>query len=222
MIWRSLFFLLLSSSAFAVTTSPPSTNPLKLPTWSDLDKYQSKAVQNISFRTNNYITFLGLDYGFKNGLGVNGTFCKKLSRYLCGGGSVFLGSLNSASIIRSPTSTETSSNTTELNSILNHPSHFFTFIPEIGLTVTTQIIPLAEGLWSESAWFGFGKAFIGGRSGWAISFEPGVNKKFIANGNFGWSVRAKYSFGWLNPKETLGGTIPFDSFNLMAGMIYTW
>ena len=210
-----IFGLLMVSPAHAV-------NPLSLPAWSDLDKYQSKTVQMIPLREQNYIASAGINYGGKNGFGLDGTFCKKLSRYLCGGGRVFLGLLNSQGLVRTPTLTEAVSPTDPLYTILNAPNTtWFAFIPEIGLSVHSRLIPL-DSLWSESAWFGFGKAFIGGMSGWAISFEPGINKKFAANSALGWTFRAKYSFGWLNPGANIPGIIPYDMFNITAGVFYVW
>ena len=212
-----VLLLLLSVNSFAAIT-----NPLKVPVWSDLEKYQSKAIQSVPFLNHEYIAFAGLNYGFKNGVGFDGMACKKLSRYLCGGARIFVGSLNSSAIVRSPTPLESVVVSSDFNSVLTHSENWFAIVPEIGLSVHTQIIPLAEGLWSESAWIGFGKAFIGGRSGWAISFEPGIHKKFIASGNFGWSLKSKYTFGWLNPKDNSPGTIPYDWINLTADIFYVW
>jgi hypothetical protein len=198
-----------------------AVNPLKAPVWSDLEKYQSKTTQTVPFLEENYIAFGGLNYGFKNGLGFDGMACRKLSRYLCAGARVFLGSLNSAALVRAPTLLEDVPVTSEFETLLVTQENWFAFVPEVGLSVHTQIIPLAENLWSESAWFGIGKAYMGGLSGWVLSFEPGINKKFSASIDFGWSVRAKYTFGWLYSDGGVG-TIPVDWFNLTAGIFYVW
>lgn len=221
-------FILLLLFSFSASSSSwaANMNPMKVPVWSDLEKYQSKTTSLVPFLKQNYIVTAGFNYGFKNGLGFDGSFCKKLSRYLCGGGRLFLGTLNSQAIVRSPTGAEllvpAVPTTTEYQNILVTPESWFAFVPEIGLTVNSQIIPLMEDLWSESAWFGFGRAYIGGRSGWAISFEPGINKRIAADSGFGWTLRAKYTFGWLYTKNEGIGTIPFDWFNLTAGLLYVW
>ncbi len=200
-------------------------NPMRLPVWSDLDKYQNASLKVIPLQNNNYIAVAGLNYGGKNGVGLDAMACRKISGYLCGGARLFLGSLSSAGIVRTPTGTEVANadlpKTSEYETILLTPENWFAFIPEIGLSVHSQIIPLVDDLWSESAWFGVGRAFIGGRTGWAFSFEPGMNKRLSAESKFGWTARVKYSFGWLSANNEVG-TIPYDWFNLTAGIFYLW
>ncbi len=220
---KFLALFLISWNATLLTAAAAITNPLKLPAWSDLEKYQSKTIRSIPLIDKNYIAFGGLNYGFKNGIGFDGMACRKISRYLCAGARVFIGSLNSEAIVRGPTILEMDPPDPSVATaeVIGTPQSWFAFVPEAGLTVHTQIIPLGEQ-WSESAWFGFGKAFIGGRSGWAVSFEPGLNKKLAADSPFGWTLRAKYTFGWLQPKNDVIGTIPFDWLNLTAGVFYVW
>lgn len=213
----SLIFVLFSINAIAA-----NNNPLKAPVWSDLEKYQSNYIKTIPFIHHEYVAFAGLNYGFKNGIGIDATISKRLNRYMFGGVRVFLGSLNNQALVRPPTATETTlPSTSDYTDILNHQENWFAFVPEIGLSVETQILPLRDENWSESAWFGIGKAFIGGRSGYAVSFESGVNKK-LTNSDFGWSIKGKYTFGWLNALNDGIGTVPFDWFNLTAGIFYSW
>jgi len=220
---KLVFPLFIFCLSLLSTTSAHAINPLSLPVWSDLDKYQSKSVQVVPYREQNYILSGGLNYGGKNGYGLDGTFCKKLSRYLCGGGRVFVGLLNSLGLVRTPTQTEAVTDPNNpIYPILAAPNAtWFAFIPEVGLSVNSRILPL-DALWSESAWFGFGKAFISGMGGWILSFEPGINKRFAANSALGWTFRAKYSFGWLNPAAGQTGVIPYDMFNITAGVFYVW
>lgn len=217
------FYFLLFSLCLGVNAFATNINPLKAPVWSDSDRYQSRISQTIPFRDKKYIAFAGLNYGFKNGIGLDGGACKKLSRYLCAGARLFLGVLNSHSLVRGPTILEVSASSSEVHDIVaSANANWFAIIPEIGFTVNTQIIPLSDDLWSESAWFGFGKAFIGGFGGWAVSFEPGISKKFAADSEFGWTARLKYSFGWLSPDNKTAGTIPYDWANITGGVFYAW
>lgn len=215
---KSILLTLLLLPSFCLA----ATNPVKLPAWSDMEKYESKAVKAVPFRDDNYVAFAGLNIGFKNGFGVDATVTKKLSRYLHGGLSLFLGSLKSDSIVRAPTPLETTPISGEYGTILTTPETWFAVVPQLGFSVHTQIVSLIDELWHESAWFGMGKAYIGGRSGWAFSFEPGMNKRFTADGKFGLTLRAKYTFGWLYNSDDSPGTIPFDWFNLTGGIFYVW
>lgn len=204
------------------TSHAASINPLKAPVWSDDAKYSSQNVNSLPLLDENYYSFAGIQYGFKSGYGVDALISRKISRYLFLSGRLFLGSLKSSSLVRSPLFGETPPNSAEYSEILNGSENWFSLVPEIGLTVHSHFISYEMDLWSESAWFGFGKAFIGGRSGWAISFEPGLNKRFSASSRWGWSIRGKYTFGWLFPKRDELGTIPYDWLNLTAGISYQW
>ena len=216
-------------AVFFSLSSNAAVNPLTLKQWSNEEKYVSKTVKTIPFLGRDYFIFAGLNIGFKNGAGVDMQACKKLNRYLCGGARLFVGSLNAQALVRTPTAAETTAGTvpktSEYDQILSTPESWFSFIPELGFSVNTQIIPLDEGYWSESSWFGIGKAMIGGRQGWSFSFEQGINRTFESVGKLGWSIRAKYTFGWLYPKDAVvspTGSIPFDLFNLTAGIFYVW
>ena len=222
------FLLALMIAATFFPENSHAVNPLNLPRWSEDTAYQSHTEQTVAFREQEYISYGGVAYGLGSGFGLDAGVCKKLSRYLCGGGRMYLGILKSHGIVRNPTNAEALTlnplNANERNDIMSAPSvSWFALIPEIGFTVHTQIIPLADDRFSESAWFGFGKAFIGGHTGWAISFEPGINRKFDSNKGLGWTFRAKYTFGWLQPLDTLTSqTFPYDWLNLTAGIFYVW
>jgi hypothetical protein len=212
-----MIFILLSTNSFAA-----NNNPIKAPVWSDLEKYQSNYIKTIPFINQEYVAFAGLNYGFKNGVGIDAMISKRLNRYMFGGVRFFLGSLNSQALVRPPVAAETTApSTSDMTDILSNPENWFAFVPEIGFSVETQILPIRDENWSESAWFGIGKAFIGGRSGYAISFESGINKK-LTNSDFGWSIKGKYTFGWLYALNEGVGTVPYDWLNLTAGVFYSW
>ena len=214
----SLHILLL----FFSLSAQAAVNPLTLKQWSNEEKYVSASAKTIPLLNQSYFAFTGLNIGFKNGTGVDVLACKKINRYLCGGARLFVGSLNSQALVRAPLATDvTLPKTTEYYSLLAAPQTWFSLVPELGFAVTTQIIPLNDGRWSESAWFGMGRAMLGGHSGWSFSFEEGINHRFENARSFGWTARAKYTFGWLYSKDQIG-TIPFDWFNLTAGIFYVW
>jgi len=216
---KIIFFLNLffSISTFA------AVNPLTLKQWSNEEKYLSPSLKTIPFLGDNYFAYAGFNLGLKNGSGLDLMLCKRLNRYLCGGARLFVGKLNSESLIRAPLATDLSPpKAPEYYSLLATPESWASLIPELGFAVNSQIIPLNDGRWSESAWFGLGKAILGSRSGWTFSLEEGINHTFEPSGNLGWTLRVKYSFGWLNPKVASAGTIPFDWFNLAAGIFYVW
>ena len=217
----STIALLLSITTFAAEPTPVNKELKNLPRWTDLDKYLSKA-EHTPFRNKEYLLYTGAHLGFKNGLGTDLNFCVNIRDFLCLGVNTFIGSLNSSHLVRPPIGSETTPNTTEYEDVLKNPESWFSFVSQFGITVNSPIISILDQRWSESAWFGFGKAFIGGRSGWAISVEPGINRTFSYNGNWGWSIKARYTYGWLNPKTDAFGSIPFDWYNLSTGLYYVW
>jgi hypothetical protein len=209
--------------SFQSIAEPAKPASIKIPTWSDTEKYLSKSGLQYPMRNKRVQIYLGADLGPKNGFGMDLQACFKLNRYLCAGARGFFGKLNSSGLVRQPTDLETAPNSTDYQDLLNSPESWTAFIPEVGLGVNTQIIPIAESLWSESAWFGVGKPFFGkGRSGWTFSAEGGVNHRFAQKSPWGFSVRGKYTFGWISSSNGQSDGVPIDWANLSVGIIYVW
>lgn len=222
---RKLGFLWIMTFLFSILSSaePIKVQTIKIPIWSDTDKYLSRSGLQYPMRNKKIQLYAGANFGFKNGYGVDIQSCFKLNRYLCAGARTFFGRLNSSSLVRGPTLAETAPASTDYQDLLNSPETWTAFIPEIGFGVNTQIISLAEGNWSETAWFGVGKPFFGkGRSGWSFSVEGGVNHRFAQKSPWGFSVRGKYTFGWITSSNGQSDGVPLDWANLSAGIIYVW
>jgi hypothetical protein len=220
-------YLFLCMAMFSTAKGEPplnSANTLsKLPAWSDLPKYQSKAGNAPPMRNRRIHTFLGANIGLKNGYGVDFQAGVKLSRYLFTGARIFAGRLNSNALVRNAHNpTESVPDSTEFQSLLNSPEQWNTFIPEIGLGTNTQILSLIDSNWSEVAWFGVGKPIFGSRTGWTVSIEGGINHLFKKNGNLGLSFRGRYTYGWISAGSTKNGNIPVDWSNFSLGVIYLW
>jgi hypothetical protein len=212
-----------SVAAFAVETPFP-------PAWMDQAKYKHKS-ESTMFHDRHSIFYLGAHIGFKNGFGTDFSYCKKIRDFFCVGINVFSGTLQSAHLVRNPIgnigsatfpTTEDQPNTSEYTQLLANPESWTAIVPQIGFAANSPILALLDPRWSDSAWIGVGRAYLGGFSGWAVSFEPSINRTFALNGNWGMSLKARYTFGWLSPKNDTVGTIPFDWYNISTGIYYIW
>lgn len=220
---NTLIALLFICIQLSTPTYADTVSVAKLPDWSDISKYQSKAGNTHPLRNRRFISFLGANIGLKNGYGIDLQVGYKLSRYLFTGARIFTGRLNSFALVRHPqNASETAPDSTEYQDLINTPESWNAFIPEIGFGTNTQIIPMVDGNWSEVAWFGVSKPMLGSRTGWAVSIEAGINRLFKKNGNLGLSLRGRYSYGWISAGTTKYGNIPIDWSNFSLGVIYLW
>jgi hypothetical protein len=231
-----LGFLIFSEICVAATATPgptPTQTPtpavLSLPAQTEQLKYRSPHEKNI-LRNRHSIIYLGAHLGLKNGFGTDFNYCKAIQTFFCAGLTGFAGSLNSNQLVRPLIQTtvpgaatpETPPATTEYQDILDTPETWSAFVPQLQFTAFGPLIFTDDDRWSDSASVAVGPAFIGGRTGWAVSFEPGIHRQFNTLGNWGISVKGKYTFGWLNPKNNGYGTIPFEWFNFSTGIYYLW
>jgi hypothetical protein len=225
-------FLLTSTASANESSSKKSTvSALDLPVWTEQARYKSPFEKN-PFRNRDAMFYTGLHLGLRYGTGTDLNYCHFLREFFCVGVNAFIGKLNSALLVRAPMpSTSPGSDppvpevepiNPEYREILDTPESWTAFVPQLIMTVNSPILAIRDDRWSDSATVAFGPAFIGGRTGWAASIEPALNRTFRSNGNWGFSLKGKYTFGWLNPKGDTHGTIPFDWYNLSAGIYYVW
>jgi hypothetical protein len=226
MFW---FLILPHASIAASTTSVTTPTALNLPQRTDHLKYKT-IFENSPLRQRNAMVYLGAHLGLKNGSGTDLNYCKALRDFFCVGINGFIGTLSSKNLVRpvientipGSGTTETPPATTEYDDILDSPESWTAFVPQVQFSAFGPLIFTNDDRWSDSATIAIGPAYIGGRSGWAVSFEPAIHRQFKTMGNWGFSLKTKYTFGWLNPKNNGYGTIPFDWFNLSAGVHYLW
>lgn len=202
---------------------------LDLPAWTEQARYKSP-FEKTPFRNREAMFYLGAHLGLKNGSGTDLGYCHFLREFFCVGATVFVGNLNSAHLVRPPIAStspgtgipEDEPISSEYQEILDTPESWTSIVPQLMMSVNSPILAIRDERWSDSATVAFGPVFIGGRSGWAASIEPALNRTFRTNGNWGLSLKGKYTFGWLNPKGDGYGTIPFDWYNLSAGIYFIW
>jgi len=216
-----IFLLLFSFNAVAqeIKTLPALTEQVK---------YKNRW-EDTPFHNRESMFYAGAHIGLKNGFGTDLNYCFFIREFLCAGVNTFIGSLKSSHLVRTPLVTDNSDpfpesppNTDEYTDLIENPETWSAIVPQLGLTVNGPLLSLIDPRWSESTWFGIGKAFLGGFSGWAISIEPSLNRTFSYQGNWGMSIKARYTYGWLNPKNDTFGSIPFDWYNISAGIYYLW
>lgn len=226
----SVLFLILPMISFAAPNTPAATPiAMTLPSNTDHPRYKTLFEKTI-LRQRDAMVYLGAHLGLKNGFGSDLNYCKALKDYFCVGINGFIGTLNSENLVRpliensTPGSgiPETGPATSEYQDILDSPETWTAFVPQLQFTAFGPLIFTEDDRWSDSASLAIGPAFIGGRSGWAVSFEPAIHRQFNTLGNWGFSLKGKYTFGWLNPKNNGYGTIPFDWFNISTGIYYLW